>query len=79
MRGRSTIVITHRLDLARKADRIIVLDGARIVEHGSFPELQARQGRFAALFAVEAMAYDRLSDDPLVKNVLFYRGDRKAR
>ena len=34
MRGRTTIVITHRLDLARKADRIVVLDGARIVEHG---------------------------------------------
>ena len=34
MRGRTTIVITHRLDLARKADRIIVLDGARIVEQG---------------------------------------------
>ena len=58
MRGRSTIVITHRLDLARKADRIIVLDGARIVEQGPFLELQARQGRFAALFAVESMAYD---------------------
>jgi len=58
MRGRSTIVITHRLDLARKADRILVLDGARIVEQGPFRELQAQQGRFAALFAVETMAYD---------------------
>ena len=58
MRGRSTIVITHRLDLARKADRIVVLDGARIVEQGPFLELQARQGRFAALFAVESMAYE---------------------
>ena len=55
MRGRSTIVITHRLDLARKADRIIVLDGARIVEQGSFLELQAQKGRFAALFAVETV------------------------
>src|SRR4029078_9244663 len=58
MRGRTTIVITHRLDLARKADRILVLDGARIVEQGPFRELQAQQGRFAALFAVETMAYD---------------------
>jgi len=53
MRGRTTIVITHRLDLARKADRIVVLDGARIVEHGVSGELQARSGRFAELFAVE--------------------------
>jgi ATP-binding cassette, subfamily B, bacterial len=52
MRGRTTIVITHRLDLARTADRIVVLDGARIVEHGPSGELQARGGRFADLFAV---------------------------
>lgn len=32
MRGRTTIVITHRVDLARRADRIVMLDGARIVE-----------------------------------------------
>jgi ABC-type multidrug transport system fused ATPase/permease subunit len=53
MRGRSTIVITHRLDLARKADRIIMLDGARIVEQGSSLELQAQSGRFSAFFTVE--------------------------
>ena len=57
MRGRSTIVITHRLDLARKADRIIVLDGARIVEQGSSLELHAQRGRFAALFAVEPLTH----------------------
>jgi ATP-binding cassette, subfamily B, bacterial len=56
MRGRTTIVITHRLDLARKADRIVVLDGARIVEHGPSGELEARSGRFAELFAVEEKA-----------------------
>jgi ABC-type multidrug transport system fused ATPase/permease subunit len=53
MRGRTTIVITHRLDLARRADRIVVLDGARVVDHGLSGELQARNGRFAELFAVE--------------------------
>jgi ATP-binding cassette subfamily B protein len=53
MRGRTTIVITHRLDLAREADRIVVLEGARIVEQGSPRELHARHGRFAELFAVE--------------------------
>jgi ATP-binding cassette subfamily B protein len=58
MRGRSTIVITHRLDLARKADRIIVLDGARIVEQGSPLELYAQRGRFAALFAVETLTHE---------------------
>jgi ATP-binding cassette subfamily B protein len=46
MRGRTTIVITHRLELARSADRVVVLDGARIVEG------RASQERFNELFAV---------------------------
>ncbi|MBZ5627094.1 MAG: ABC transporter, partial [Acidobacteriia bacterium] len=51
MRGRTTILISHRLELAIQADRIIVLDGARIVESGTAAELRGRQGRFARLFA----------------------------
>jgi ATP-binding cassette, subfamily B, bacterial len=51
MRGRTTIVITHRLELARRADRIVVLDGARIVENGASQDLAARGGRFSELFA----------------------------
>ena len=46
MRGRTTIVITHRLELARSADRVVVLDGARIVDDSS------SQARFNELFAV---------------------------
>jgi ATP-binding cassette subfamily B protein len=57
MRGRTTIVITHRLELARKADRIVVLDGARVVEHGSPADLQTRPGRFADLFAAEQVTH----------------------
>jgi ATP-binding cassette subfamily B protein len=50
MRGRTTIVITHRLDLALRADRVLVLDGSHVVDHGSPAELRARPGRFADLF-----------------------------
>jgi ATP-binding cassette subfamily B protein len=50
MRGRTTIVISHRLLLAERADRVIVLDGARVVEQGPARELLAREGAFAALF-----------------------------
>ncbi len=35
MRGRTTIVITHRLELARRADRVLELDAVRIVECGA--------------------------------------------
>ena len=51
MRGRTTVLITHRAALARRADRVAVLDGARVVEDGAPDELMARGGRFAKLFA----------------------------
>ena len=50
MRGRTTILITHRRDLAMRADRVVVLDGAAIVESGTPRELMARRGVFARLF-----------------------------
>jgi ABC-type bacteriocin/lantibiotic exporter with double-glycine peptidase domain len=45
------IVIAHRLDTVRGADRILVLDRGRIVQEGTFRELAAREGPFAALLA----------------------------
>jgi ATP-binding cassette subfamily B protein len=56
MKGRTTILISHRLELANQADRVIVLDGAAIVESGTPEELQLRQGRFSRLFGVAAAA-----------------------
>ncbi len=49
MAGRTTFVIAHRLSTVRRADVILVLDGGRIVEQGSFSELVARGGHFARL------------------------------
>ena len=57
MRGRTTIVITHRFELARRADRIIVLEQGRIVEEGSAESLLARGEAFAALFAAHQPAH----------------------
>ena len=51
MRGRTTILISHRLELIRTADHVVVLDGARVVEHGSPAALEHRGGAFSALFA----------------------------
>jgi ATP-binding cassette subfamily B protein len=51
MKGRTTLVISHRLDLVRSADRVIVLDGARIAEEGTPAALASRSGPFATLFA----------------------------
>ena len=53
MRGRTTLVIAHRLSTIREADLILVLEGGRIVERGSFSNLVARGGVFAQLVATQ--------------------------
>lgn len=50
MRGRTTIIITHRRDLAMQADEVVVLDGARVAESGAPTDLLAIGGPFARLF-----------------------------
>jgi subfamily B ATP-binding cassette protein MsbA len=50
MRGRSTLVIAHRLSTVEHADRIVVLARGRIVESGSHRELLERDGAYAALY-----------------------------
>jgi ATP-binding cassette subfamily B protein len=49
--GRTTIAIAHRLSTVRDADQIVVLDAGRVAETGTYDELVARGGRFAALAA----------------------------
>jgi ATP-binding cassette subfamily B protein len=53
MRGRTTIVIAHRLSTVRAADEILVFSAGRIIERGSFAELLARGGAFAELVATQ--------------------------
>jgi ATP-binding cassette subfamily B protein len=47
--GRTTIAIAHRLSTVRDADRIVVLDGGRVVEEGTHEELLELGGRYSSL------------------------------
>lgn len=53
MSGRTTIVISHRLELARRADRVVVLANGRIQEEGPPDQLIRKRGSFARLFDIE--------------------------
>jgi ATP-binding cassette subfamily B protein len=50
MRGRTTLIATHRLAAIHDVDQIVVLDGGRIVEKGPGPELVGRGGVYAKLY-----------------------------
>ena len=55
--GRITILVSHRFSTVRMADRIVVLDGARVTETGTHEELMARRGQYAELYGIQAAAY----------------------
>src|SRR3954454_9224807 len=54
--GRTAVVIAHRLSTVRSADRILVLEGGRIVERGRHADLLAAGGRYAELYRTQFAA-----------------------
>ncbi|HCF61465.1 MAG TPA: hypothetical protein DFS52_26150 [Myxococcales bacterium] len=54
LRGRTALVIAHRLSTVERADEIAVLSGGRLVERGSHRALLERGGLYAGLWAAQA-------------------------
>jgi subfamily B ATP-binding cassette protein MsbA len=53
LRGRSTLIIAHRLRTVRRADRVLVIDHGRVVEEGTHEELSVGAGVYGKLYRAE--------------------------
>jgi ATP-binding cassette subfamily B protein len=67
MRGRTTILITHRREVAMAADHAVVLEGARVADAGPPRELAERSEAFARLFEIDRGAGTAVPDPPTVR------------
>ncbi|HYC83663.1 MAG TPA: ATP-binding cassette domain-containing protein, partial [Chryseosolibacter sp.] len=55
--GRTVILITHRFSTVKNADKILMLENGRVIEQGSHKELIALDGKYAALYHMQAKRY----------------------
>jgi ATP-binding cassette, subfamily B, bacterial len=55
-RSRTILVLSHRLPLVAKSDRVVVLDGGRVAQEGTISKLSAEEGTFQRLFGDEVTA-----------------------
>ncbi len=55
MKGRTCLVIAHRLATIRHADRIVVMNAGKIAEEGSHSELMAKNGLYRQIFETQAV------------------------
>ena len=62
-KGRTTLLISHRFSTVRRADRICVLEGGKVVELGTHESLMELDGRYRAMFDLQASRFDAEESD----------------
>ena len=77
MRDRTTIMIAHRTSALASADRVVVLDGGRLVEDGTHDELIARGGVYARIYHRQ-QRFETLVDEGIVEDDAVAEADRRA-
>ena len=56
LHGRTSFIIAHRLSSVRSADRLLVIDGGRILEQGSHGELMKKKGDYYHLYTAQLVS-----------------------
>ncbi|WP_227997804.1 ABC transporter transmembrane domain-containing protein [Nocardia australiensis] len=64
MAGRTVVMVAHRLRTVQRADRIVFLDGGRIVEQGTHDQLMLHGGRYAAFWDISMTPQSSEREDP---------------
>jgi ATP-binding cassette subfamily B protein len=64
LRSRTVLLVSHRISALRDADRIVVLDGGRVVEEGTQEELLRRGGLFAELYEKQRLRQALEAEEP---------------
>ncbi|WP_160977465.1 ATP-binding cassette domain-containing protein [Deinococcus xianganensis] len=65
-RGRTTLLVTHRLGSVLMADRVLVMKAGQIIEDGTHAALLARGGEYADLWALQARQYEDQPGEPVL-------------